>query len=371
MSFLVHDAFVEGMSRVIETAASPELEAFTFFRLGPSDLPWQPLGLEASQGQKVTFLVGGRLWLSREHDLWIEPGCALHVRSADKKPMYNPMLNNGTMTAAHDGAVTIARSMAEWENEDGELWTPVDAYTQADVDIFGVALKWRGNAEAGMESLLAGGDVAGAIARELGRLRTSQPLPDGWHNHFNAGGDDVIFRSGGQGQIVCQSHKTGGLLRHPAELPLVPGTRLSWRWVIEELPSLHPENSLVTHDYLSVGVEFDDGQDLTYIWSHSLPEGEVFRCPIPRWNPIETHMIIRSGFEGMGEWMAEETRRLRRLSGPYRRRRTEYHPCLATRGDDFPETHRRLPLWRHQTPRAKPRAGHPLTVVADAKPNSA
>jgi hypothetical protein len=67
-----------------------------------------------------------------------------------------------------------------------------------------------------------------------------------------------------------------------------------------------PEDQIVTHDYLSVGAEYDDGQDLTYIWSRGLPQGHVFRCPYPRWAPIETHMVIRSGVGELGSWIDEE-----------------------------------------------------------------
>ena len=74
-----------------------------------------------------------------------------------------------------------------------------------------------------------------------------------------------------------------------------PQTKLSWRWIVEELPSRLPENQLTSHDYLSIAAEFDDGQDLTYFWSSSLPVGKAFRCPIPRWTPLESHMAVRSG----------------------------------------------------------------------------
>lgn len=84
-----------------------------------------------------------------------------------------------------------------------------------------------------------------------------------------------------------------------------PETRINWRWMVEELPSTGPEDQLVAHDYLSLGVEFDDGQDLTYYWSRSLPTGTVYRCPIPRWTSIETHMVVRSGLDQLGQWVDE------------------------------------------------------------------
>jgi hypothetical protein len=53
-------------------------------------------------------------------------------------------------------------------------------------------------------------------------------------------------------------------------------------------------------------VEFDDGQDVTYFWSAALPEGTVFRCPLPVWREIETHVVVRRGPRGLGQWSTEE-----------------------------------------------------------------
>ena len=62
----------------------------------------------------------------------------------------------------------------------------------------------------------------------------------------------------------------------------------------------------MTHDYLSIAVEFDNGQDLTYYWSVNLPPETAFRCPLPNWQARETHLVVRSGQEGLGLWLEEE-----------------------------------------------------------------
>ncbi len=93
------------------------------------------------------------------------------------------------------------------------------------------------------------------------------------------------------------------------------GTLLGWRWRVDELPSPGAENSLPTHDYLSIAVEFENGQDLTYYWSAELPVETAFRCPLPNWDQRETHLVVRSGAEGLGEWHAEQ----RRLHSDYTR----------------------------------------------------
>jgi hypothetical protein len=75
---------------------------------------------------------------------------------------------------------------------------------------------------------------------------------------------------------------------------------------MDVLPSREREDLLQGHDYLSIAVEFDDGQDLTFFWSTELAVETGFRCPIPSWCARETHVVVRSGQERLGEWISEE-----------------------------------------------------------------
>jgi hypothetical protein len=306
ISFLDRAELVDGVTALIARAKSPELREARVFELSGSDLPWKDLGLTVAKGQEVTFLLGGRVWLSREQDLWVEPGVAFHVRTRGARPMFNPMSNTGTMTAAADGPIEMARSLVEFQNEGGELAVPKEEYVKADARIYGVALVWRRSALTGLASLLSHGDVDGIIAAELARLQSPRKLPAGWHNFFMLGGGAVIFNDIGNGAISVEPLKNAGILQRPVNIELKPQTKLSWRWIVEELPSRLPEDQLTSHDYLSIAAEFDDGQDLTYFWSSSLPVGKAFRCPIPRWTPLESHMAVRSGFADLGKWVSDE-----------------------------------------------------------------
>jgi hypothetical protein len=306
ISFLDRAELIDGMTALVARAKSPELGEARVFELTGRDLPWKDLGLTLTKGQEATFLLGGRVWLAREQDLWVEPGVAFHVRTRGTRAMFNPMSNTGTMTAADNGPLEMARSLVEFQNEEGELAVPKDAYAKADARIYGVALVWKGRADAGLESLLAHGDVDGVLAAELARLRSPRKLPEGWNNFFMLGGGPVIFNDIGNRAISCQPMKNAGILQRPVGIELKPNTKLSWRWIVEELPSRLPEDQLTSHDYLSIAAEFDDGQDLTYFWSSSLPTGKAFRCPIPRWTPLESHMVVRSGQADLGKWVDDE-----------------------------------------------------------------
>jgi Protein of unknown function (DUF3047) len=57
---------------------------------------------------------------------------------------------------------------------------------------------------------------------------------------------------------------------------------------------------------VSLAVEFDNGQDLTYLWSAALDPEFSYRCPISSWRNRETHLVIRSGSGQLGRWINEE-----------------------------------------------------------------
>src|SRR6185369_8546548 len=61
-----------------------------------------------------------------------------------------------------------------------------------------------------------------------------------------------------------------------------------------------------SHDYVSIALEFDDGRDLTWHWSSTLPDGFAYPCPFDYWRKLETHIVIRSGTEDLDRWVEEE-----------------------------------------------------------------
>lgn len=296
------EGFNKSVTDLITRARSPELAAYRLFEIKGPDLPWIDLGLEAAKGQQVTFLLTGRMWIARQFDLWFPPGLVFHARTRGKRPNYSPGTDTGTMTAAHDGPLEMARAAAQFSNEDGKLWTPQDEYRKQEATIIGVALLWKGDAATGLASLAAQGDVDGLVAAEITRLKRGRKLPEGWSNYFGLGGGAEVFSRAENGDIVCESTGLASIIERPLSLPFSARPKLGWRWKIDELPSAVAEDQAPFHDYLSIGVKFEDGQDLTYIWSAALPMGKVFRCPLAGWSQIETHMIVDSGPKGLGSW---------------------------------------------------------------------
>ena len=71
------------------------------------------------------------------------------------------------------------------------------------------------------------------------------------------------------------------------------------------LPGLLREDTVPSHDYLSLAVEFANGLDLTYYWSRALPVGSAYWCPLANWKRREFHVVVRSGEDGLGAWRDE------------------------------------------------------------------
>lgn len=295
--------------KTLASASDANIARIQPFTITPENLPWsQSLGT-LEDGQQVSFFLSGQWWFVKEAGRWLEPGFVFFSRVQgphSASPIYNTMQNTGTFTADRSGTLEIARSVGEFASPAGELWVPKAHYLAGQGEIHGVAVVWNERAQDGLLKLSAAGDVEGFLKAELQRQRLLQHMPKGWHNFFQFG-DGGIYQDAPNGDIDCYTHKNVGILQYPlANQPLKPGLLLNWRWVVDHLPSDLPEDQLLNHDYLSIAVEFDDGQDITYMWSSQLPVGKVFRCPIPGWDKVETHVVQRSGVDQLGQEVADQ-----------------------------------------------------------------
>jgi hypothetical protein len=175
-------------------------------------------------------------------------------------------------------------------------------------EIWILALRWRGRAADGLAALAAAGDPLGVVASERERVGLGDPTPAGWR-HLGTLGETEIFRAsrGPNGEHALSVAVTGdaGILQRDAAFALQPDTEIAWRWRVDALPGLLREDTIPSHDYLSLAVEFANGLDLTYYWSRELPVGAAYWCPLPNWKHREFHVVIRSGAEGLGAWHDE------------------------------------------------------------------
>jgi hypothetical protein len=245
----------------------------------PADVPpWTDTGLVLEAGAPVTLLADGEIEWAPGSGLRAGPGLHLWARIGETGEIFN--LPRSTRTA-----------------------TPVEAYALQKGGIDVAVLRWRCAPLQGLDALCAAAPGDALLAAERERLRSPIERPRGWDYLWFLGERD-IFSSVGR-SIRVDARSEVGILQKRAEIPLDEQTRLCWRWRMDELPSAVAEDTMPTHDYVSIAVEFENGLDLTWYWSAALPSETHYTCPLPTWAARETHMVIRSGADGLGEWHEE------------------------------------------------------------------
>lgn len=291
-----------------------ELAGYACIEVPSNRKPWQDSGIDLATGEQVTTfalgstgLKGTGLRFGADFQLW--------YRIGPDGEIFRGSRASNSFAVEQPGRLYLASYFpGEWSSRSGALATPDEVYEQATGSLAALILRWRIPPLEGLRKLAALGDVEGWIASEIDRLTNPVLPPQGWHYLWFVGPSEIYrpcLAPAEKPAICCHTHNDVGLLQREVSLPLQPATRLRWSWCMEQLPSEVREDTLPTHDYLSIAVEFDNGQDITYYWSAELPAGTGYRCPIPTWSARETHVAIRSGQEGLGQWF-DETREVYR-----------------------------------------------------------
>jgi hypothetical protein len=273
--------------------------------------PWTATPLSLGAGDAVTLLAEGRIVLSEALGLWGGPRLHLWARIGGRGPLHNGTRDTTTLRAAHAGPLELAVYQGEWADRDGAaLATPREAYAALRGGIDVVAIRWQGDPAEGLAALRARAPEDALLAAEAARLAAPVPAPPGWEYLWFLGPAEIFraARADGADAIHARAEDDVGILRRPVDFPLGPDVELAWRWRVDRLPSAVAEDTLPCHDYLSIALEFETGRDLTWTWSAALPAGTAYACPIPSWQPRETHLVVRSGPAGLGAWQEERRR---------------------------------------------------------------
>jgi Protein of unknown function (DUF3047) len=272
--------------------------------------PWTDTGLDLEGGDSVSVFGAGRAWLSKPLDLWVGPQFQLWARVGETGPIFNGPRDAHSFVAERPGRLYLGSQFpGQWADPSGRVQTELGAYRGTAGGLAAAVLVWsEGALEAGLDALAAAGDAFGQAAAERERLRARITPPADWHYLWFLGRSE-IYRAAeidGRRAIACQTEGSVGILQKEVALAFEPGTRLRWSWRVDALPSELPEDTPLSHDYLSLAVEFSDGRDLTYYWSRELPSGTSYWCPLPTWKDREHHLVVRSGRTGLGAWQREE-----------------------------------------------------------------
>ena len=120
------------------------------------------------------------------------------------------------------------------------------------------------------------------------------PVWEGWELMGSAGVFSYDLNSSKK-TLVISSTGPSAALRKEAAQPLTPDLEFSWEWQVAEIPSTFPEDIKEKHHYLAASVIFDNGKNLSYIWSALLPKEFGFQCPLDDWKDKETHVVVETG----------------------------------------------------------------------------
>jgi hypothetical protein len=278
-------------------------------RLPANEPPWRDSGVAVRAGEEVTWFAAGRVIVSAALAVWVTPKTQLWARIGEAGPIRSSSRDSNTARAQTDGRLYFGNYFPnDWKDTRGARQEDDAVYASMKGEIWILVVRWNGSAKDGLAALAAAGDPLGVVASERERLALGDPNPPGWRHLWHLG-DTEIFRASegpsGEQALACEVVGDAGILQRDAAFPLRPDTEIAWRWRVDALPGLVREDSIPSHDYLSLAVEFANGLDLTYYWSRSLPVGTAYWCPLPNWKRREFHVVIRSGNEGLGAWHAE------------------------------------------------------------------
>lgn len=317
-----HEAVGQALSRSL-AKADGAIRSSVVLRLDAEQPGWIETGIGLESGEEVSLLSDGVIWLSREYDIQVRGNAALWHKIGDGK-IAKSAGRTTTFRADRSGSLRLACRLAgHWLDDTGVLDPDAPSMPMEGALTVGVVV-WRGEATDGL-GRLAEVDETALAGAELARIESSRPLPDGWDHLWRVGRTDIFCEAideDGGAALLCDCRADSGIIKYPVDVELDDSTRLTWKWAMRKLPSPNPENSLMTHDYMSIAVEFENGQDLTYFWSSSLPLETSFRCPIPGWEKRETHIVVRTGGEDIGRWVSDG----RPILDDYRRAVGAEHP---------------------------------------------
>jgi len=313
------ERFVEGMNALLAAAPDGVVRSFTWTSLPAQRPPWLESGMDVDEGDEVSTFAEGRVYANAFLDIYVGPELQLWCRLGEDGEVFRGTRASHSFVAQRTGQLLFGNYFPnDWADRHGARVQSDDVYQSVSGELRVLAIRWACPAVDGLKVLKEAGDFQGRVAGELARLAAGDRTPPGWQYLWHLGPAEIYEARKGDGGVDCMhcaTHADVGILQKDVDLPLDADVEISWRWRVDELPSTLREDAVPSHDYLSLAVEFDDGKDITYYWSRSLPVGRGYWCPLPNWKDREFHVVVRSGAAGLGGWQAER----RHILADYRR----------------------------------------------------
>ncbi len=303
-----HPAFRARVETVLAALGGAVLRC-DWIEVGPTAESWIESGVVLEAGVAITLIADGVIHASRALDVGFGPKVGLWYRIGEGE-LAKIVGEASTWVVEAGGALRFTAKPP------GEFATRLGAFESSQPRAgmnggFRVAvIQWRGDPVPALRAAAEfEPDLFGPALR---RLQAPVLPPAGWHYLWRLGQGEIFTPDARDAlALCCHTHADVGILQFPADEPLTPESAVSWSWCVEQLPSTLPEHIEPTHDYLSLAVEFDNGLDLTWMWSAALPVDTIFQCPLAWWKERETHWVVRSGTAQLGQWVDERRNLLR------------------------------------------------------------
>ncbi len=262
---------------------------------------WLATGVELQKGDQLA-LFGTGTWDAQ--GISFEPRHAMWYRVGEQGNAINFAANQEVLSAPQNGELylTLRPLGVDWVDSRGtypEGFTDAPAVpAQISVQIF----RLEGQVESALLTLAEQGNEHAQAA--LAAIEDRNTLPVGF-DYLPYVGRSNVWANGtadGAAGIHASTSDDFGIVKKAVDVPLDANTTFSFDWLYQQLPARGPETLMQHHDYLSIALEFDNGQDLTWMWSAHLEEEFHFGCPLPWWDVRETHYVLQSGEQGLGSW---------------------------------------------------------------------
>ena len=276
-------------------------------RLAGSTPPWQATGLTVVRGQSYSLFARGQIfWSERYPGLFGGPRFHLWARITPGGRTMNMRSDTDTFIADTDGEIELCIYMGMWDDVYGNLRSEIGLYAPLTGHL-DVVIAVYARDPAALFATLDASDIPAPLRHESNRHANPITVPPGWDYLLECGQAEIYreTRLDDIHRIDADASNDQGILRYPVDFPLSPDTTFSWQWRVDEHPSKFREDRAATHDYISVATEFDNGRDLTWIWSCCLDVGTHFACPVKAWAQRETHYVVRSATDTLGKWYTE------------------------------------------------------------------
>jgi hypothetical protein len=303
------DAFTTSMQRSLDAVASEHVRDSAWLTMEGSEVPWRDSGLLLEPGDEVSYFFEGRVYANRMLDIYVNPALNLWCKIGQDGTVFRGTRNSHSFRADQAGELRFGNYFPnDWIDSQGTRKQDDSVYASISGSVRILVIRWLGTAEQGVCALLAADQANSSVADELGRILQGDTTPRGWTYLWHLGPSEIYRDQSTHDDKACiHCHTSGdvGILQKAVDLPLDPSTEISWRWCIDQLPITLREDTVPSHDYLSIAIEFENGRDITYYWSSSLPVGTGYDCPLPNWKGKEFHVVVRSGRSELGEWHNE------------------------------------------------------------------